>query len=70
MRDLYESEITLLIRDLLEKNPHVVQEQKRARARWWDKKLDLHELKRQKESFVPRGGYYYYDNPNAPEESE
>lgn len=67
MRKLYESDTTAFIRELLEKNPQIVEDQKRARARWWDKKLDLDALSRAKALTEPREGYYYYDNPKPPE---
>lgn len=63
MRELYESDITKFMRDLLEKNPRLVEEQKKARARWWDKKLNPDELAARSRAEQPREGYYYYDNP-------
>jgi Protein of unknown function (DUF3460) len=65
-RKLYESEITQFIRELLEHKPQLREEQKKARAMWWDKTLDSAELERARESEVPRQGYVYYDNPKAP----
>jgi dTDP-glucose pyrophosphorylase len=58
----YESEITKFIRELLERKPELREEQKKARALWWDKQLDLDALERSRESSVPREGYVYYDN--------
>jgi len=37
----YESDITRFIRDLREKNPQIVELQKKNRATWWDKPQDL-----------------------------
>ena len=34
---LYESEHTKFMRELLQKHPELVQEQREARAIWWDK---------------------------------
>ena len=65
--DKYESDITKFIRDLLEKNPAIKEDQKKARAMWWDKTLDLKELKRQHESEVERTSYVYYDTAAEPE---
>ena len=56
----YESEHTKFMRELLEKNPQLVEQQKQARAIWWDKKLDKDERKRFKESNVPQKGYVYF----------
>ena len=69
MRELYESDVTKFLRELLQQNPAIVEEQKKARARWWDRKLDLDELKRKEQSQDPRAGYFYYDNPKPPETS-
>ncbi len=65
--DKYESDITKFIRDLLEKNPAIKEDQKKARAMWWDKTLDLKELKRQHESEIERTSYVYYDTAIEPE---
>ena len=64
--DKYESDTTKFIRDLLEKNPEIKEDQKKARAMWWDKTLDLKELKRQHESEVERTSYVYYDTAREP----
>jgi len=40
MANPYESDLTRMIRDLLQAKPHIVQEQKKGRALWWDRKLD------------------------------
>ena len=48
----YESEITLFMRDLLAKKPQIVEEQKKGRAMWWDKKADPDALRRDSESEV------------------
>ena len=55
----YESDITRMIRELLQEKPHIVQEQKKGRALWWDKKLDLEDLKRTRESKVKQQAYVY-----------
>ncbi len=57
----YESDTTKFIRDLLEKNPEIKEDQRKARAMWWDKNLDLKELKRRNETKVSRSSYVYYD---------
>jgi Protein of unknown function (DUF3460) len=65
---MYESEVTQFIRELLDKQPQLREEQKKARAMWWDKTLDPGELERERESQVPRQGYVYYDNPKTSEQ--
>jgi hypothetical protein len=66
---MYESDVTTFIRELLEKQPHIVEDQKKARARWWDKRLDLDELNRRCDASDARGGYFYYDNAEAPDQA-
>ncbi len=55
----YESDLTKFMRELLRERPHIVEEQRRGRAMWWDRKLDFEELRRQKESAVKQKGYAY-----------
>ncbi len=55
----YESEITLFMRDLLAKKPQIVEEQKKGRAMWWDKKADPDALRRDNESEVKQQAYVY-----------
>jgi hypothetical protein len=59
MAQPYESDITRMIRDLLRDKPHIVQEQKKGRALWWDKKLDLEDQRRTRESSVNQQPYVY-----------
>jgi len=55
----YESDLTKMIRDLLREKPHILEEQKKGRAMWWDKKLDPDALKRAEESNVKQQAYVY-----------
>ncbi len=64
--DKYESDTTKFIRDLLQKKPEIKEDQKIARAMWWDKTLDLKELKHQREAEVERSSYVYYDTAGEP----
>ena len=57
---LYESDHTKFMRELFEENPQLPEDQKKARAIWWDKKLDPDERKRFKESAVPQKAYVYF----------
>jgi hypothetical protein len=59
MAKYYESDITRMLRELLQNKPHIVEEQKKGRDLWWDKKLDLDMLHRFQESRVPRTPYAY-----------
>ena len=62
---MYESEITKMMRDLLDNNPELKELQRKNRATWWDKKLDLNELKRQALSEAPKAPYAYFPLPKA-----
>jgi hypothetical protein len=59
----YESDVTRFIRDLLDKNPQMRVEQKENRATWWDKKLDLDQIKRNEQSEAPKQPYAYFPLP-------
>ena len=59
MAKLYESDVTRMIRTLLQEKPHIVQEQKKGRALWWDKKTDPDTQKRVRESTVNQQAYVY-----------
>jgi hypothetical protein len=66
----YESDVTKFIRDLLAKNPAIADDQRRARARWWDKDVDPEEQRRYREARVPVRGYYYYPLPEPVQAGE
>jgi hypothetical protein len=70
---MYESEATRFIRDLLAKNPQIVEQQKKNRATWWDKPQDLATQKEHDESAVRQPGYVYFPLPeraaDKPDES-
>ncbi len=55
----YESDVTRMIRDLLQEKPHIVDEQKKGRAMWWDKAQDVDTQQRDKESTVAQQPYVY-----------
>jgi hypothetical protein len=59
MAKYYESDVTRMIRELLEQQPHIVEEQRKGRSLWWDKKLDLDQIRRTEESEVPPSPYAY-----------
>lgn len=58
-RTPYESDITKMIRQLLDEKPQIVEEQRKGRAMWWDKKLDVDTLRRDRESRVKQKPYVY-----------
>lgn len=55
----YESEVTQLVRNLVREKPQIVEEQKKGRSLWWDRKLDLDLLRRWRQSRVKQQGYVY-----------
>ena len=55
----YESDATRMIRELLVEKPEIVADQKRGRSLWWDRKLELDLLRRERESNVAQKGYVY-----------
>ena len=59
MAKYYESEITKMMRDLLKEKPHIVEEQRKGRALWWDRPQDLDTQKRRAESKVSMQPYVY-----------
>jgi hypothetical protein len=55
----YESDATRMIRELLAAKPEIADEQKTGRALWWDRRLDLDRLRRERDSRVAQKGYVY-----------
>jgi Protein of unknown function (DUF3460) len=60
METEYESDHTKFMRELLKKDPKLPEKQLAARGMWWDKKQDLEQRKRFKESDVPQKPYVYF----------
>ena len=56
---MYESEITLFIRELHAKNPGLAAAQKQGRALLWDRPQDKGELQQLTEASVPQQPYVY-----------
>jgi hypothetical protein len=55
----YESDLTRMIRQLLQEKPEIVEEQKKSRAMWWDKKPDPDAQRRARESALKQPAYVY-----------
>jgi hypothetical protein len=60
---LYESEITKFMREFLQKNPLVVEKQKKHRATWWDRPQSLEQTATNEASKVSKDAYEYYGKP-------
>jgi Protein of unknown function (DUF3460) len=58
-RKHYESDLTKMMRELLDQKPAIVEDQRKGRALWWDKKLDRDELARSHASQVKQKSYVY-----------
>ena len=56
---MYESEHTQFMRALMQKNPHLADEQKKGRALWWDKTNDPALLREFRAAKVPQQAYVY-----------
>ena len=57
---LYESEHTKFIRELMRQNPQLPEQQRQARAIWWDKTpRELSEEHAMDEGRVPQSPYVY-----------
>jgi hypothetical protein len=59
----YESDATKFIREVLQKNPQIVEQQKKNRATWWDRPQDLETQKERDDAEVPQPGYVYFPLP-------
>ena len=59
----YESDLTRFLRELLAKNPQIVEQQKKNRATWWDKPQDLETQKERADANVPQPSYVYFPLP-------
>jgi uncharacterized protein DUF3460 len=59
MAQYYESDITRMIRELLREKPHIVEEQKKSRAMWWDKRPDPEADRAGQQSALKQPAYVY-----------
>jgi hypothetical protein len=66
---MYESEATRFIREVLDKNPQIVEQQRKNRATWWDKPQDPETWKERADSEVPAPSYVYFPLP-VPEKDD
>ena len=58
-RPPYESELTKMMRELLAAKPQIVEEQKKGRSMWWDRKQTVDDQARATASTVPQKPYVY-----------
>jgi hypothetical protein len=62
---MYVSELTRFLRDFVQKNPQVVEQQKKNRLTWWDRPQDLETQNEQSHAAVPQPPYVYFPLPGA-----
>jgi hypothetical protein len=55
----YTSEFTDFMNDFLAGHPEVVEDRKLGWRIWWERKVDLKELERERYDAVPRHAYQY-----------
>lgn len=55
----YESDAAKLLGELMLEKPQIAEEKKNGLALWWDRKLNLDELKRAQDSQVTQQAYVY-----------
>jgi len=67
---MYVSELTRFLRDFVQKNPQVVEQQKKNRLTWWDRPQDLDTLQARRQSAVPQPGYVYFPLPHRDKEED
>lgn len=56
---MYQSDFTAFMNGFLEQNPQVDAERRELRLTWWERNLDLDDLRRWKESRVAQKPYVY-----------
>lgn len=56
----YVSEFTQFMDKFLEEHPEVIENERRGWRIFWDRKVDLAELKKASEDSVPTKAYYYF----------
>lgn len=61
----YESDITRFVREMKARDPDLERKQREGRALWWDRNLDLDELRRRQAARVPQAAYVYLTQPKA-----
>jgi hypothetical protein len=66
----YVSETTRFLREFLEKNPQVREQQKKNRATWWDKPQDLEVEREKAAASVSQPGYVYFPLPRRDEDDD
>ncbi len=62
---MYESDITKFMREFMQSDPALVEEQKQNRATWWDKIQDSDAVAEHAQSEAPKQPYAYFPLPHV-----
>ena len=66
----YESDMTRFLRELKQKNPQIVEQQKKNRMTWWDRPQDLEVWKERAAASVPQPAYVYFPLPRQEKDDD
>ena len=67
MKRGYVSDFTRFIDEYVATHPGVLEDQRRGRAIYWDKRVDFVALAEAEEDSVPTESYYYFSHPGPRE---
>lgn len=56
----YVSDHTRFIQELMKQKPHLADEQRKSRAIWWDREVDIDEQRTYGEAKVAQSAYAYF----------
>ena len=66
----YESDMTRFLRDLKQKNPQIVELQRKNRMTWWDRPQDLETWKERAAASVAQPAYVYFPLPRQEKDDD
>ena len=67
---MYESDATRFIREVLAKNPQIVEQRRKNRATWWDRPQDLETWRERAQATVAQPGYVYFPLPRPEKDDD
>lgn len=67
---MYESDLTRFMREFLNRNPQVKEQQKKNRFTWWDRPQDLETQQERQEASVPEPSYVYFPLPRPEKDDD
>ena len=66
----YESEMTRFLRELKQKNPQIVELQRKNRMTWWDRPQDFQAWNERAAASVAQPGYVYFPLPRPEKDDD